>query len=112
MAESNSEIGLADLLIQLRSELDAAQQNLTDAKKGAVLFVDSAEVEVHFEVEKSKEGGGGVRFHVISVGGKLGRDEHTTQRLLLTLKPDPGSQIAAAGEGTGAMASRPPERPR
>lgn len=62
------EIELADLLTSLRSEINRAR---LDAMGDDVRFrVDSIELELQVAVEKAVEAEAGVRFWVISLGGK------------------------------------------
>ena len=108
MSDEN-DIGLAELLEELRRELYVAETKLAAESLPAQLGVSKAEVEVQFAVERTKEGGGGIKFSVISVGGKASRSATATHRLLLSLTPlQPGDTrpgVAGGGEG---YESRPP----
>ena len=87
----NDWVGLADAVRALRSELTAA---LVEGE-GQRLRFELGEVEMEFLLEVSKEGGGeaGVKFWVISVGGKAGVSSGSTHRVKLVLSP----QDAATG---------------
>ena len=61
-------IELATLLSSLRSEIDRAR--LDSAGKDVRFRVDSIDLELQVEVEKSAEADAGVRFWVVSMGGK------------------------------------------
>ena len=96
---------------KLRRELYVAETKLAAEGLPAQLGVSKAEVEVQFAVERTKEGGGGIKFNVISVGGKASKSATATHRLLLSLTPlQPGDTrpgVAGGGEG---YESRPPGR--
>ena len=49
--------------------------------------VDSAELEVEFVAKRNAEGGGGVKFWVVTAEGKAAIAEETTHRFKLSLKP-------------------------
>jgi hypothetical protein len=104
-----NDIGIAELLAELRRELYAAETNPALKDLPAQLAVDKAEVEIQFVVERAKEGGGGIKFNVISLGGKASSSSSATQRLLLNLTPlrpgDTRPGVAGAGED---YESRPP----
>ena len=61
-------IELATLLSSLRSEIDRAR--LDSVGKDVRFRVDSIDLELQVAVEKSAEADAGVRFWVVSVGGK------------------------------------------
>lgn len=110
------DIGLAELLEELRRELHAAETKLAAEGLPAQLGVGRAEVEVQFAVERTKEGGGGIKFNVISVGGKASKSSTGTHRLLLSLTPlQPGDTrpgVAGGGEDYQARPPRPRRRDR
>lgn len=61
-------IELAALLASLRSEIDRAR--LDSAGKDVKFRVDCIDLELQVAVEKSAEADAGVRFWVVSMGGK------------------------------------------
>lgn len=61
-------IELATLLASLRSEIDRAR--LDSAGEDVRFRVDSIDLELQLMVEKSAEADAGVRFWVVSMGGK------------------------------------------
>lgn len=87
------DIELADLLGSLRSEISRAR---LEADGRDVRFrIDSIELELQVAVEKSAEAGGGVRFWVVSLGGKGGAKSAETHvvRLALTAETDTGAAV-------------------
>jgi hypothetical protein len=77
------EIELADLLTSLRSEINRAR---LDATGQDVRFrVNAINLEIHVAVEKSAEADAGVRFWVVSVGGKAGGKSGQTHVVKLSL---------------------------
>jgi hypothetical protein len=84
-------VGLADAVRALRSELTVAMAE----GEGQRLRFELGEVEMEFLLEVTKEAGGeaGVKFYVISLGGKAGVTSGSTHRLKLVLTP----QDAATG---------------
>ncbi|MDT4331335.1 trypco2 family protein [Methylomonas sp. MED-D] len=79
------QIPLADMLIDLRAELDKAQRE-GDGKK-LRFRVESIDLELQVTVTKSAEAGGGVKFWVVNADGKAKRDKGTVQKLHLKLNP-------------------------
>ncbi len=90
MAESNG-IGLAELLFQLRGELDKAQEKLRTSGHAPAIDWESAEVEISFGVAKEAKAEGGVDFYVFSIGGGGKYKSEQVHRLKLQLKPHGGS---------------------
>ncbi|MER6166956.1 trypco2 family protein [Streptomyces violaceorubidus] len=87
------DIELADLLKSLRSEISRAR---IDAGGQDVRFrINSIDLEVNVAVEKSAEGSAGVRFWVVSLGGKAGAKSAQTHvvKLSLTAESDTGDPI-------------------
>ncbi len=104
-----NDIGLAELLEELRRELYDAETKLATEGPPARLGVSKAEVEVQFAVERTREGGGGIKFNVISIGGTASRSATATHRLLLSLTPlQPGDTRPGVAGGSEAYGSRPP----
>ncbi len=78
-------VGLADAVWALRSELTAAMAE----GAGQRLRFELGEVEMEFLLEVTKEGSGeaGVKFWVISLGGRAGVSSGSTHRVKLVLTP-------------------------
>lgn len=76
-------IELAALLASLRSEIDRAR--LDSAGKDVRFRVDSIDLELQVTVEKSAEADAGVRFWVMSLGGKGGVKSADTHVIKLSL---------------------------
>ncbi|MFD4656344.1 trypco2 family protein [Kitasatospora sp. NPDC058444] len=85
MADSFTEPTLAESIAQIRRELEEA---LEEGKDQAVRFGVGA-VELEFLIEARSVAGGdvGVRFHVVSLGGKAERQRGQTNRVTVTLQP-------------------------
>ena len=95
MAEQrDSGIGIAELLKELRKELDTAESEIADAGKGAKLFLEASEIELAFTVSRSTEVGGGLNFNVFGVGAgvnaKDGKVQQSVHRIKLSLRPSAG----------------------
>jgi hypothetical protein len=91
MPNSNG-IGLAELLFQLRGELDKAQEKLRTSGEAPAIDWESAEVEISFGVAKEAKAEGGVDFYVFSIGGGGKYKSEQVHRLKLQLKPHTGSK--------------------
>jgi Trypsin-co-occurring domain 2 len=78
-------VGLADAIRALRRELTAAMT----AGQGEPIRFELGPVEMEFLLEVGKEGGGeaGVRFWVVSLGGKGSATSGSTHRVTLSLVP-------------------------
>lgn len=96
------EIELAELLTSLRSEINRAR---LDAAEEDVRFrVDSIELELQVSVEKSAEADAGVRFWVVSLGGKgsvKAADTHVV-KLSLTAQTADGNPVLT-GDDVSAL---------
>lgn len=78
-------VGLAEAIRALREELTTAMTT----GKDEVLRFELGPVEMEFLLEVRKDAGGdaGVRFGVISVGGKANVSSGSTHRVQLSLTP-------------------------
>jgi hypothetical protein len=76
---------LADTIAAVRRELASAQ---AAGQEQAVQF-RTGPVELEFDVAVTRTRGGqaGVQIWVLTLGGKLGREHATTQRIKVTLQP-------------------------
>ena len=86
-------IELATLLASLRSEIDRAR--LDSVGKDVRFRVDSIDLELQVAVEKTAEVDAGVRFWVVSIGGKGGAKSSETHviKMKLAAVTDTGEQI-------------------
>ena len=103
--EGNKLPSLADTIAAVRRELSAAQA----AGQGQPVQFRTGPVELAFEVAvtRTRGGEGGVQIWVLTLGGKLERENATTQRIKVTLHPvDPETGEDARIADT----SRRPER--
>ncbi len=114
------QLGLADAIAALRKELTAA---MTVGVGERVRF-ELGTVEMEFGLELAKERGGeaGVKFWVVTLGGKGSMTTGSTHRVTLQLTPkgvdggalglisdtevDPTLQSPAGSTGSGAMGDR------
>jgi hypothetical protein len=78
-------VGLAEMISELRQELETA----TVAAKDASLRFELGSIELEATVVVSREGSGGgkVRFWVLELGGDAKASQSSTQRIKLTLQP-------------------------
>ncbi len=91
-------LGLAALLSELRAEIEAAQQRMLSEQQEPMFVIKDVEAQVHFVVEKSTTGGGGLKFHLFAVEAKREYKSQNVHCLTLKLKP--------AGEGELPFAER------
>lgn len=86
-------IELATLLSSLRSEIDRAR--LDSAGKEVRFRVDSIDLELQVAVEKTAEVDAGVRFWVVSMGGKgsAKSTEHHLIKMTLGAVTSTGEQV-------------------
>ncbi|WP_281858997.1 trypco2 family protein [Litoreibacter halocynthiae] len=93
------EIGLADLLTTLRTELEAAEAQLNVDEVKPRLFLDATEIEVAFSLKRTSEAKGGLKISVLGLGveGSAAETDQNdqTHRVKITLKPD-GAKIGVA----------------
>ncbi|MFE7354478.1 trypco2 family protein [Streptomyces sp. NPDC057543] len=99
------EIELAELLASLRSEINRAR---LEADNQDVKFrIDSIDLELQVAVEKSAEGNAGVRFWVVSLGGKAtakSTQTHTV-KLSLTAETDTGDLVRTGDDVSDLLAT-------
>lgn len=100
------EIELSDLLTSLRSEISRAR---LDAAGQDVRFrINSIDLEVHVEVEKSAEADAGVRFWVVSLGGKASGKTGQTHvvRLSLAAETETGERVLTGDDVSDLISAR------
>ena len=100
---------LADTIAAVRRELTSA---LT-AGRGQPIQFRTGPVELEFDVAvtRTRGGEGGVQIWVLTLGGKLGREHATTQRIKVTLQPvnpETGEDAQIADTGRGPESAGPP----
>ncbi len=78
-------IGLKEAIASLRSEL--SESILASAGEEIRFEVNQIDLKFQVEVERKKEGSGGIKFWVISLGGKGSHAEKDTHTVSLSLKP-------------------------
>jgi hypothetical protein len=78
-------IGLAEVILALRQELNASMA----AAEGSDLKFKLGDVSIELElsVERSASGNGGLRFWVINAGGEYTRAQGNTHRITVPLTP-------------------------
>lgn len=78
-------IGLTEAIMALRSELT---ESVRAAAREELRFeVGQITLELQIEVERSIEGGGGVKAWVVEIGGKGSRTLKNTHTVTIPLKP-------------------------
>ncbi|MFD5780028.1 trypco2 family protein [Streptomyces sp. NPDC126933] len=98
-------IELADLLASLRSEIDRAR---LDADDQEVRFrINSIDLELQVAVERSAEAQAGVRFWVVSLGGKGGVKTGETHvvKLSLTAETKTGDAVLTGDDVSDLLAA-------
>ncbi|MFE7890660.1 trypco2 family protein [Streptomyces sp. NPDC057412] len=96
-------IELATLLASLRSEINRAR---LDAAGQEVRFrINSIDLELQVAVEKSAEANAGVRFWVVSLGGRGGVKSAETHvvKLSLTAETDTGEPVLTGDDISGLL---------
>jgi hypothetical protein len=83
-----SEIGLAEMIENLRSELEAS---LEMGKDRSVAFeIDKVELELNVTISRRRKGEAGVAFWVVKAGGNLEAESERAHKFNLTLLPVSG----------------------
>ncbi len=85
---TNQNIGLSELIEQVKAELLAPPQDKDKAKTAPFLFVESVELELQVTVKK--EGKAGVKVDVLSIGGAelgSGSGQDKIQKIKVKLSP-------------------------
>lgn len=79
------QIPLAEMLIELRAQLEFAQSQGNDKKLR--FRAEAIELELQLTVTRSNEAGGGIKFWVINADGKHRQEGEVVQKLRLKLNP-------------------------
>ena len=100
---------LADTIAAVRRELSSAQAT----GQGQAVQFRTGPVELEFDVGVTctRGGEGGVQIWVLTLGGKLGREHATTQRIKVTLQPvnpETGEDARIADINRGPEPAGPP----
>jgi hypothetical protein len=97
------DIELADLLSALRSEIDRARTNA--AGKDVRFKINSIDLELQVTVEKTAEASAGVRFWVVSAGGRGSARSAETHlvKLSLTAETDTGGPVLTGEDITDLL---------
>ncbi|MFF0301721.1 trypco2 family protein [Streptomyces sp. NPDC004562] len=97
------DIELATLLASLRSEINRAR--LDSAGQEVRFRINSIDLELQVAVEKSAEANAGVRFWVVSLGGKGGSKSAETHvvKLSLTAETDTGEPVLTGDDISGLL---------
>jgi len=95
------DVELTDLLTSLRSEINRAR--LDGAGQEVRFRIASIDLELQVAVEKTVEANAGVRFWVVSMGGKGGAKtaETHTVRLSLSAETDTGEPVLTGEDVSG-----------
>ncbi len=104
-------IGLAELLGQIRAEIEESRGNLSKSGKKPLMDWESAEIEISFAVKKKGSAGGKAKFFVFAVeaGGEYKSEQ--IHRLKLQLKPHKGIGLFDPNDpGSVVMAYKPTGR--
>ncbi len=78
-------IALADVVVELRKELDRARA--AAAGEQLQFALGPIELEVTVAIEREAGAGGKVRFWGVELGGDAKATHSSTQRIMLTLQP-------------------------
>ena len=98
-------VELADLLTSLRAEINRAQLNA--AGQDVRFRINSIDLELQVAVEKSTEANAGVRFWVISLGGKGGAKLTETHvvKLSLATETDTGEPVLTGDDVSNLLSA-------
>ena len=108
---SDLNIPLAEAIKALRTELLTAIVEGTD--KDLRFALGPIDLELQLEVSKEAGGEAGIKFWVLSVGGKGSRSSGATHTVRLTLTPvSESGNVPVSESGEGAISGRLPQRPR
>jgi hypothetical protein len=89
MASANG-IGLAELLGQVRDEIEESRSNLAKSGGKPLMDWESAEIEIAFTVTKKVSGSGKAKFLVFALEAGGDYKSEQVHRLKLQLKPHKG----------------------
>jgi hypothetical protein len=87
MTQQNYGPDLVAVLEKLRADLTEAKLNAEISPNGPMLVLGKAEIEMEVAIQDATEGGGGIKFNVISLGAKKSRSKGTTHKLKIELSP-------------------------
>lgn len=108
------EIGLAEVVRALRSELDAAMSEGEGEGEAIQFQATTIDMEFQIGVTSAAEGKAGVRFWVIELGGSGSHKTESIQKVKLSLKPilaGGGRVKIAKGTDESPLAEEPAHHP-
>jgi hypothetical protein len=83
MPEPEQGIPLADLVDAIRGELETAALNARDQQ--LQFEVKDIQLEVEITTTGTREGGGGLKIYVLTLGGKASKSNASSQKVTLNL---------------------------
>ncbi|WP_232838247.1 trypco2 family protein [Streptomyces geranii] len=105
MPDAPGFVGLAEVIRQVRGELEEARE---EAQGRALGFtVENVNLTFSVQVHRSGTGRGGVRIGVVTaeLGGTV--DRQTTHQVQVDLKPDVGGERVRVGRGSAPGTTTP-----
>ncbi|MFI7408578.1 trypco2 family protein [Streptomyces sp. NPDC049627] len=87
MTQPDSGPDLVAVLEKLRADLTEAKLNAEESSDGPMLSLSKAEIEMEVAVQDTAEGGGGIKFSVLTLGAKKSRSKGATHKLKIELSP-------------------------
>jgi Trypsin-co-occurring domain 2 len=85
MTDNVGRIGLEETIAALRQELIASV--IASQGEGLRFEVGEVIVEFNFEVERSADAKGGIKFWVVELGGSTGIKDKSIHKVTIPLKP-------------------------
>ncbi|KPI21791.1 hypothetical protein OV450_7607 [Actinobacteria bacterium OV450] len=107
MSHRDDNPDLVTVLEKLREDLSEAKFNAKADPDGPILNLGKVEIEIELAIQNTVEGGGGIKFSVLTFGARRNRAKGATHRLKLELNPI-GEQGVASGEH-GEFDTPPPD---
>ncbi|WP_030666533.1 trypco2 family protein, partial [Streptomyces cellulosae] len=100
MTDGPGFVGLAEVIRQIRGELEEAREEARDRAVG--FTVENVSLTFTVQVHRSGTGRGGVRIGVVTaeLGGTV--DHQTTHQVQVDLKPEVGGERLRVSRGGGA----------
>ena len=118
--ENDQELGIADLIHKVRSELIAAQNRMESEGRPALFVTRQLDIEISFVIEESSSTEGGFDLKIVTLGGARDYSASSIQKIRLqldsiipTLEPMPPAEwesyIQDNADSSGVFSNEIPE---
>jgi hypothetical protein len=81
-------LGIDTLIEQVKQDLENLDDRRRQQNKAALFIVESFDLEINFVVRESQSGEAGLKYEVVTVGGKSEVNTEKVQKITLRMKAE------------------------